>query len=233
MNSSLNPTSLLILGVPVNQTLIVGFVARFILALAVLVVGYVVIKLVQGGVKKGLEKIRHSKVFKQSPVAEYTKDAETVESFEHVLSEIVFWLLMLLVFDVAAGVAGITWLSTLFDRIISYLPSVLAASLIIIFGALLAGIVETLVKNAIKPIDARLSRLAGKVSSYLTMVLAVLIAISELGIAKEYILILFIGLIATLTLATGLAVGLGSQYFVKDVLDQWQKRWQDRSKPNS
>lgn len=232
MNSSLN-SSLLVLGAPVNQLAIMGFGAKFLLALAVLVVGYVLVKLVQGLVKKGLEKIRLSTLFKQSPVAVYTKDPETAGSIENFLSEIIFWLLMLLVFDAASNVAGISWLITLFDRIISYLPNVISAGIIIVFGALIAGLAETLVKNAIKPIDARLGRLSGKVASYLTMVLAVLIAVSELGIAKEYILILFIGMIATLTLASGLAIGLGSQYFIRDVLDQWQQRWHDRPKTPS
>lgn len=200
------------------------------IALAVLIVGFVLAKLVQSLVKHALEKVRNSKLFRTSPVAIYTKDDDSAASIENFVSEIIFWLVMLLGLDAAANVAGIAWLVGLFDKLFAFVPGLLSAGIILVFGVLVAGLAESLVKNAIRPMDQRMGRMGGKLAGYLVMTLAVLIAISELGIAREYIMALFMGLVLTVALAVGLAVGLGGQYFVRDGLDRWQKRWQDRVK---
>ena len=60
-----------------------------------------------------------------------------------------------------------------------------------------------------------------KVSSYLVMTLSVMAAISELGIASEFIMILFIGMVSALALGVGLAVGLGGKDLVSRLLEKW------------
>ncbi len=209
---------------------LMGWGLRLLVAGAVVVVGVVIVKFLQGLLQEGLKKIRTAKVFKQSPIGEYTKDAELASSIEKFISEVVFWLLMLVVFDAAANILGLVWLSSLFDQVLSFLPNLFSAGVIIVFGALLASLLESIVKNSIKPFDVRLARLSGKSAGYITMSLALLIAVSELGIARDFILILFIGMVSAIALAIGLGLGLGSQHFVKDVLERWQQRWQDRSK---
>ncbi len=218
---------------PIEQSSVLGLGMRLVIAIAVLIVGLVIAKLLQNLVKSTLEKIRQSKMLRNSPVSIYTKDEDSAASIENFAGELIFWLAMLLVFDAAANVAGIMWLTGLFDKLFAFVPRLISASIILVFGVLLAGLAESLIKNAIRPIDQRLGRMSGKLSGYLVMVLAVLIAVSELGIAQEYILILFIGLVITVSMAVGLATGLGGQYFVREVLDRWQKRWQDRAKQDS
>jgi hypothetical protein len=55
------------------------------------------------------------------------------------------------------------------------------------------------------------------------MIFGALVAIGELGIAKEFINILFIGFIAMLALAFGLAFGLGAKEVVREVLENWYR----------
>lgn len=202
---------------------------RLLLALAIVLIGYGIAKLIQGAVVKGLESLRNSKLFERSPIGVYTKQPELAQQIEHVVSGIVFWLLMLVVFNTASSAAGFIALETLFSRILSYVPNVAVAIIILIIGTLLAGFFETIVKNSVRSFDPRAGRLMGKITSYVIMALAVMIAVSELGIAPEYIMVLFIGFVATLTIAVGLAVGLGGQHLVKDLLHNWYERFQPTS----
>ena len=100
----------------------------------------------------------------------------------------------------------------------------IASIVVLFFGVLLAGLVESFVKGALKTIDASSSRFFGKIASYLVVTVAVLASISELGIANEFILILFIGFVTALSLAAGLAFGLGGQDLVRDLLKEWYKK---------
>lgn len=203
---------------------------RTVLALAIVLIGYGIAKLIQSAVVKGLETLRLSKMMERSPVGEYTKQPELATQIESIISSIIYWLLMLVVFNTAASAAGFTALEKLFSRILSYVPNLLVAVIILVLGTLLAGFFETVVKNSVRSFDPRAGRLMGKVTSYVIMALAVMIAISELGIAREYILVLFIGFVATLTIGVGLALGLGGQHLVKELLQGWYERFQPTSK---
>lgn len=203
---------------------------RTLLALAVVLIGYVVAKMIERAAVKALESLRGSKVLRNSPIGEYTKQPELAKQLEVVVSSIIYWLLMLVVFDTAASAAGFTALEKLFSRILSFVPDMIVAFVILVFGMLLAGFFETIVKNSVRSFDPRAGRLMGKVTSYVIMALAVMIAVSELGIAREYILVLFIGFVATLTIGIGLAVGLGGQHLVKDLLQNWYERFQPTAK---
>jgi hypothetical protein len=107
------------------------------------------------------------------------------------------------------------------NSILAYVPAVISAILVLFFGVLLAGLVESLVKGSIRSIDGKAARLLGKVSSYLVMTIAVLVAVSELGIASEFIMILFVGFVATISVGLGLALGLGGKDVVAKMLDEW------------
>ncbi len=88
-------------------------------------------------------------------------------------------------------------------------------------GVLLAGLVESLIKGAVNQIDPKTGRLLSKVASYLVVIVTALAAINELGIAQSLINILFIGIITTLALGIGLAIGLGAKDLVSKMLMDW------------
>ena len=60
-----------------------------------------------------------------------------------------------------------------------------------------------------------------KVASYLVVVVSAMAAINELGIAQSLINTLFIGVVATLSLGIGLAIGLGAKELVAKMLMDW------------
>lgn len=210
----------------VSQSLadVAVYLPRILAALLLLIVGTLVAKLIKRSVVVLLGKMQLSKAIEKTPVDEFLKNADLGQRFEDIFGTVLYWLLMLIVIHTVVTVLGLSSLSFILERILSYLPRVLAAVIVLFFGILLAGVVETLVKGAIRSIDGKSGRTLGKVASYMVVIIAVLAAISELHIAQEFILILFIGFVATLTLGVGLAVGLGGQELVRKLLAEWHKQ---------
>lgn len=197
------------------------FVPKTIIAVVVLLIGAAIARLLRSVTIKFFESLRVSAIVKNTPIEQFFKNAELTTKIEEVLGSVVYWLLMLIVVHTAVTVVGLTSLSIILSKILGYLPHVFAAVLILFMGILVSGIVESLVKGSIKSINGRSARLLGKVSSYLVLVLTVMMAISELGIASQFIMILFVGFVACLSLALGLAFGLGGQHVVKKILEDW------------
>jgi hypothetical protein len=197
------------------------FLPRLLGALLLLILGSAFAKTIKRGIVSLLETLRVSKVIRKTPLEHFLASAEFGQKIEEVIGSIVYWLLMLVVLQTVVATLGLAPVTEVIDRILSYIPNILSAILVLFLGVLLAGVVESVVKGSIKSIDGKSSRLLGKISSYLVVTIAILASVSELGIASEFIMILFVGFVATLSLGAGLALGLGGKEVVAKMLDAW------------
>jgi len=210
----------------VTQSLgqILLFLPRIIVALLVIVIGAALAKALKRVIVRLLETFRLSKMTSNTPIDHFLTNAELGHKLEEVIGSIFYWIAMLIVVHTSVSILGLEPLTALLTKVLNYLPKIISAVLVLFFGILVSGVVESLVKGAIKSIDGRSSRVLGKVSSYLVMTIAVLAAVSELGIASEFIMVLFVGFVAMLSLGLGLALGLGGQDVVKKILNSWYER---------
>lgn len=200
------------------------FLPRILAAFLVLIIGAFLAKALKRVVIKLLETLRVSAMLKNTPVEHFVTNSEVGQRIEVIIGSIFYWLGMLIVLHTAVTILGLEPLSNVLDKLLNYLPKIISAILVLFIGTLLAGLVESVVKGSIKTIDGKSSRFLGKVASYLVVSLAIMAAISELGIASEFITIIFVGFVSMLTLGVGLAVGLGGQDVVRKVLNQWYEQ---------
>jgi len=119
---------------------------------------------------------------------------------------------------------GIPTISQVLNSVLSFIPRIVSAIFVLGLGVILAGVIESLVKGAVGQFDVKLGRLLGKIASYIMVIVGAMAAFNELGIAKELINIIFIGLISTLSLGFGLAIGLGAKDLVSKILTDWYQR---------
>lgn len=200
------------------------FLPRVAAAILILIIGAVIARIIKGSAVHVFKGLQLSKAIKNTPIDEFLKNADIGHKIEEIAGSILYWIVMLVVIHSSVSVLGLSSLSEILAKVLNYLPRILAAIIVLFFGVLLAGVVETLVKGAIKSIDGHSGRIFGKVASYLVVGIAVLAAISELRIAKDFILILFVGFVTAISMGVGLSVGLGGQDLVRELLGKWYKQ---------
>lgn len=200
---------------------ILGFLPNALGAIIVLLLGILIANWSKTLVIKTLQALKLQSLVRDSQLKKFLVKAEITQKLEEVIGSIVKWVLMLVFFVAATNILGLITVSELLTSILIYIPNVLSAVIVIAIGVLLAGIVESLVKGALASIDLKTSRLMGKVASYVVIIVAVLAAFSELHIAKNFINILFIGVVTMLALGIGLAIGLGSKDLIAQILKDW------------
>lgn len=203
---------------------ITGFLPRIFAAFIILLTGALLGRWIKKLVIKSLEVVQVSKFIKNTPVEAFLENSEMNTKIEQVVGIIVYWLFMLLVFHTTVSVLGLQSLTQVLNRVLAYIPRIFSAALILFLGVLVAGVMEALIKGAIKTVDGTHARSIGKFSSYVTVIIFVLAAISELGIAQDFIMILFVGVTATITLSLGLALGLGSKDTVGHIVKKWHEQ---------
>ena len=166
-------------------------------------------------------------------VDQFLNKAEIRPKIEEILGEAVRWLILYIFIIASINAVGLTIVGDFLTSILSFLPNIFAALLILAIGVIIAGFTESIVKSAIINFDVSTARMAGKISSYIVVVIAALIAISELGIAETFINILFIGFVATLAIGLGLAFGMGAKDLVSKIFTNWYKEIEKTTKKRS
>jgi hypothetical protein len=204
---------------------IINFIPTLLSALLVFTIGVFVSRWIKVGVVKLINLAKLADVISTPAVKKFLKNASITKKIDDVLGEIVRYIILLIFFVTSVNLLGLSTVTQVLNRVLGYLPQVFAAILILVSGIILAGFLEKVVKGSLGSVDLRSSRLMGKFTSYLIMVITTLAAISQLGIAQPFVGTLFIGFVSMLALALGLGFGLGSKDLIKKVLENWYKNF--------
>lgn len=172
---------------------------------------------------KSLQMLRFENLIKDSKFKAFLIKAEVTEKVEEVIGAILKWLIVLTFFIAATNILGLTTVSNVLGGVLSYVPNIVSAVIVMAIGVLLAGLIEGLVKGALATVDLKTARLMGKIASYTVVTITTLAAFAELKIASSFINILFIGFVAMLALGFGLAIGLGAKDVIGQALSDWYK----------
>lgn len=204
-------------------TSIALFIPNLLGAVILFFLGIVLSSWLKSLVVKILGGLNISKLFQNTTFDKFLKKADLTTKVEHVLGELIRLLTILIFFIASVNLLGLTTVTDVLNKILSYLPHVFAATLIVAIGTIIAGLVERLVKGSLGAVDVKTSRLLAKISGYIVITFTILAAMSQLGIAATFVNTLFIGFVAMLAIGFGLSLGLGSKDLVKQILEEWYK----------
>lgn len=210
---------------------LIVFIPKLIIAIGVFLVGWLLGGWIKTLVKGGLHAINVTALTKNTSLEKFLKKAEVRMRIEEIIGEVFRWIIIYIFLIASVNVIGLTTVSAFLTNLLSYIPQIISASIILALGILAAGLVESVVKSAVGGFDLATGRLIGKIASYTVVVFATLAAIGELGIAQQYINILLIGFVAMMSLGLGLAFGLGAKDVISDILRNWYKNFNQDIKP--
>jgi len=205
---------------------IVAFLPQLAAALGILLAGYAIAKMVERGAEKALRRISFDRWMREGGVIEALERAGTTLDPSTALAKLVFWTVMLLVILLSANALGLMVVSSLFAELLAYIPSVIAAVIILILGIVLGEFVKNLVlaSAGALPGGPTLAR-AAKAA---VIVLTIFMALEQLGIAQDIVLVAFIAVVGAAALATGIAFGLGARDVAAAITREWYERVRQR-----
>lgn len=191
-------------------------------AAAVITIGYVLAKLAQRAVGRVLRRMHLNDVLKRGGIPAHDHTGQPVNP-TRVVANLIFWLILFTAMLVAADALGIDYLGQVFSELLSYVPSVIAAVVIVILGIVLGDFVSALITASTQNLDGgpTLAR-AGKGG---VILLATFMALQELGVATDIVTTAFAIIFGALALALSLAFGLGSRELAGEVTRRWYESW--------
>src|SRR5439155_4432644 len=192
-------------------------------ALVIVFAGYLLAKVLERLVERFLKKIGLNRFLERGGVMRAVERSGAHLNPARVISNLVFWLIMFAVILVAANALGLESLASVFGELVSYIPSVIAAIVIILVGIVLGQFVGGLIAASAGGLHG--GRALARVGSGGVILLAVFMALQELGIATEIVTTAFAILFGAIALALSLSFGLGNRELAGEITRQWYDRY--------
>ena len=175
-------------------------------ALAILLIAWIIAKIVASLVRRLLVRVGLDRaVERRGP--DFVKQVTT--SLSGLLGSLAFWLILLAGFGIAADALGVAAIQRAVDEVWGYIPNVLAAVAILIVAGFLAPWVSRLLAAALA--GRAIGRILSTVAPALILAVAVFMALDQLEIAADIVVITYAAIMGSVALGLALAFGLGGR----------------------
>ncbi len=193
----------------------------FIVAIIIFVLGWVVGTIVGRGIEQLFRSIRVDEALKKTGADEVMHRGGLNLNSGAFVGGLVKWFIILVFLIASFDVLGLYQVNEFLQGVVlSYLPKVIVAVLILLVAGVLGDTMQRIVSASARAAHLRSSGMLGAVTKWVIWVFAFLVALSHLGIAAPFFQTLFTGFVIALSLGFGLAFGLGGQQAASEMIQK-------------
>ena len=211
---------------PVTQMLtkIMAYLPVLLGALVILIVGWLIAKAIKRIVDWLLKLIRFDTLADKAGISAILRKGDLEISAREVVSNIVYWLIMIMVLVMTVDALGLPKTSDVLASLFAYVPNVIAALLVLIVAMFLASFVSGIVRTAAGNANLPKPQVFAGISRWAIIIFAVTISLEQLGIAPLLVTATFNIILGGVCLALALAFGLGGKDAAAKYLEELRKR---------
>lgn len=200
------------------------FVPKLIAAVILLVLGWLVAKLVRSGMNHLLRLVHFDVLAEKSGVEAFLREGNLEISLSRLLSNLVYWLLILVVIVTVSNSLGLHMVAELFNRVVLYIPNVIVAILVLVFGTLLARFINRLLFAYLNNAGVEGALSISTLVEYAVLVFIFFVALEQLQIGTKLLTAAFQIGFGAVGLAFALAFGLGGKDWAAGVIQKYAAR---------
>jgi len=171
-----------------------------------------------------LGRIRLNQVLKRMGVEETLKKIDATLNAPKFFGGIVKWFFIIFSLMISSEILGLSQFSYFLERVIAYSPNVFVSILIFLVAVFLADFSQKIVIGTLEKERVTYSRLLGKITGWMIWLFATLAILHQLRVTPSLILVIFIGIVATCSIALGIAFGLGGKDLAVKILKELEEK---------
>lgn len=217
------------------QTLLqdlVSFLANLILAIIVFIIGYFISVAIGKIITEILKSIKFNKLFEKEGWSKALSKARVEVDPSDFIGAIFKWVFVVISLLVAVDILKLTKFAEFLAAVLNYLPKVVVAILIFVVAVIISDIVEKLVRVTVEKMKVGYGYLAASITRWAIWVFTIFLVLdqllpSSLLIKTLYTSIVY-GIVGAISLALGLAFGLGGRDVAAGVLEDMKRKVEQR-----
>ena len=200
---------------------------RLGVAIFVVLVGWLVAKALRFGTVKALRALNFQVLTARAGVDAFLQQGGTERDTTDLIGWLVYGLGLLGAIIVASNGLGLAQVTELLGRVLLFLPRVLVALLVLVFGLYFARFVGQSVLAWCRSMAIGDAEVISRIAQYAIVTFVLLIAIDHLDIGGGLVQQTFLILLTGVVLALALAFGIGGRDRAAALLDRWFPRRDD------
>ena len=201
-----------------------AFLPRLLVALGVLLAGWLMAKAIRFATVKALRAFNFHVLTERAGIDNFLQQGGTRRDTTDLFGAIVYWLVILAALIVASNGLGLSQVTELLTRVVLFLPKLLVALILLIFGSYFGRFIGQAITTYLRNAEIADAALLGHAVQYATVAFVILLAFDHLDIGGGLIQNTFLILLAGLVFALALSFGLGGRELAAQLLARWFPR---------
>lgn len=199
-------------------TQLASFVPQLLAALLLLFVGWVFANLVRTGVTKLLDLLHFDNLAEKTGIEAFLKQGNLEINLSRILAKLVYWIIIFIVIVTVANSLGLHMVAELFNKVVFYIPNIIVAILVLVFGVLVARFINRMVFAYLNNMGVEGALTLSTLSEYAVIIFVVFVALEQLQIGTHLLTAAFQIGFGAIGLAFALAFGLGGREWAAGVI---------------
>lgn len=202
------------------------FLPKLVLACLILLVGWIIAKVVRNGAIRLFKAMHIHEAAEKAGIESFLSKGGMGFTMVTLLGQIVYWFIIFFAFLFAIDLFNLPALEQLLNPIIAFIPNIFVAVIICIFGTLFGRFVQTALGGYLKNIGVPNAEIVGTIAHYAILVFTLFVAFEQLHIGGGLFMWAFLIGFSGLSLAFGIAFGLGAKDVAKSIAERMYKHFQ-------
>jgi hypothetical protein len=207
---------------------VMGFLPTLVSVIIILIVGWLVATLIQKAVTRFLKLARLDTASEKSGIANILTKGDINYTLSEIIGILIYWLVMLVVILAAVNALHLTVAAQLLNRVILYIPNVIASVFILALGIFFASVIGNVVRTTAANAGVHQARSLGQATQVFISIFIFIEALKQLQIDTTLIDFLLQVTLVSVGLGVGLAIGLGckdmASRYVTQLIDSFKPR---------
>jgi small-conductance mechanosensitive channel len=194
------------------------FIPNLIVAMVLVLLGFVLAKLLDTLLSKVLAKIGLDRLMAGTGLTKLLARVGIQVPVSTLIGKIIYWFVLLVFVVSAVDELGLERVSATLDVLALYVPKVFGAALILLAGVLGAQLLSGLVRGAAEGVGLEYADGLARIAQWLIIVISLSVAIGQLEVKTELLNNVIAIVLISVGAAVALALGLGSRQIAGQIL---------------
>ncbi|MDP3847963.1 MAG: mechanosensitive ion channel [Pseudomonas sp.] len=194
------------------------FIPNLIVAMVLVLLGFVLAKLLDTLLSKVLAKIGLDRLMAGTGLTKLLARVGIQVPVSTLIGKIIYWFVLLVFLVSAVDQLGLERVSATLDVLALYVPKVFGAALILLAGVLAAQLLSGLVRGAAEGVGLEYANGLARIAQWLIIIISLSVAIGQLEVKTELLNNVIAIVLISVGSAVALALGLGSRQIAGQIL---------------
>ncbi|MEK9150828.1 MAG: hypothetical protein AAB411_01925 [Patescibacteria group bacterium] len=207
---------------------ILAFLPSLIGALIILVIGLIIASVFRTVIERIINVLKIDSILEKAGLKPYFDRAEIKINSAKFFGLLVYWFFVIVIVLAISDVLGLYGVSLFLRDILSYIPNIIIAVIIMLSAIVVATFLKSLIRASVKGASLHSPKFLGALTWWTIVIFGFLASLIQLGIAGGIINTVLTGFIAMFALAGGIAFGLGGKDYAAHLLDKFRQETEEK-----